>query len=111
VSDIGLYLSVLDPIAVIYAVATGLAFGATAILYISLRYPPKVPMSTRLVATVVALASMTAGTLFFAGQVVEAYASGDQFWPRALARGTLWELFSLSIGVGLAIARSFAHRA
>jgi hypothetical protein len=103
-----LFFDVFNPIAVVYAIATGITFGSTALLYLSLRFPPKNVMSTRLLATVVTTASIAAGTLFFAGQIVQAIAT-DPNWPRAFARLVLWEVFSLSIGAGLAVARSFAH--
>ncbi len=110
-TSLQLFLGVIEPIAVAYAVASGIAFGATVILWISLRYPPKVPMSNRVAIGLTVLAAVTAGTLFFAGQIVQAYTTGDPFWPRALGRAVLWEVFSLSIGLGLGVARSFAHSA
>lgn len=104
-----LFFQVFDWVALSYAVATGIAFGATVILYITLRYPPKLPITTRRLAVVVGLATASAGTLFFAGQVAQALAT-DPLWPRAAARMALWEVFSVAIAVGLGVARSFAHR-
>jgi hypothetical protein len=104
-----LFFDVFGPTSIAYAIASGLAFGSTVILYISLRYPPRTPMSTRLLMLVTTLAAASAGSLFFAGQIVQAIAT-DPNWPRALARGALWEVFSVSIGVGLGIARSFAQK-
>ena len=103
------FFAVFNSIAVLYAAATGVAFGASAILWISLRYPPKVPASTRLLAGLVMASAVSAGTLFFAGQIVQAIAS-DPNWLRALARGALWEIFSVSMGLGFGVAYSFAQR-
>lgn len=103
-----LFFDVFNLTAFLYAVAAGVAFGSTFLLYISLKFPGKTllsPMKTGLLAVG---ASALAGTLFFAGQIVQAIAT-DPNWPRALARAALWEVFSVGIGVGLGVATSFAH--
>jgi cytochrome c biogenesis protein CcdA len=105
-----LFFDVFNLIAVIYAIATGLTFGSTFLLYLSLRIPTKVPQSTRLLATLITITCVIMGTLFFAGQIVQAYTS-DPAWPRAFARLVLWEVFSVAVGAGFGISRSFAKAA
>lgn len=103
-----LFFTVLEPVALTYAVASGVMAGSTVLLWLSLRIPPLRPLKTWQYAL---LASGTIGFLFgvfFAGQITQAYLT-DPNWPRALARGCLAEVFSVACGVGLGIARSFAH--
>lgn len=107
--ETALFFDVFNITAFAYAVASGLAFGSTALLYLTLRFPPKTPVKTKTLAFVSIVATAAAGTLFFAGQIVQAVAT-DPAWPRALARAALWEVFSVSIGIGLGFARSFANR-
>lgn len=104
-----LLFNVVDGVAVLYAVASGLAIGSTFLLWLSLRFPMKILLPTLHLAVLAAAATAFVGTVFFAGQIVQALAT-DPNWPRALGRAFLWEIFSLSIGVGLGVARSFAHR-
>lgn len=103
-----LFFGVFEPIALLYALASGLAFGATVLLYLSLRFPQKIPLGTLQMGVLTAVFMALAGSLFFLGQIVQAFAT-DPNWPRALARGALWEIFSIGIGIGLGVARSFAH--
>ncbi len=109
-NEIALFRDVFEPVAITYALGAGLAFGSTVLLYFSLKYPSKTIMPAKLLIFVSISATALAGLFFFAGQVVQAYASGDPFWPRALARAALWMVFSIGLGTGLSIARSFAHR-
>jgi hypothetical protein len=107
--DWSLFFDVFDLLAVLYAVATGVLFGSTVLLYFSLKYPSKVLLSTKLAVSLTILSTAFLGTLFFAGQIVQAYAT-DPNWPRALGRAALWEVFSVALGLGFGVARSFAHR-
>ncbi len=109
-NEVALFLDVFEPVAITYALGAGLAFGSTVLLYYSLKYPPKIALSGTTLMIVAVGATMLAGVFFFAGQVVQAYTTGDPFWPRALARAALWMIFSIGLGVGLSVARSFAHR-
>ncbi len=109
-NELALFLDVFEPVAIIYAIGAGLSFGSTVLLYFTLKYPPKIPMRSDLLIVASIGATMLAGVFFFAGQVVQAYASGDPFWPRALGRAALWMVFSIGLGVGLTVSRSFAHR-
>jgi hypothetical protein len=109
-TDLSLFFDVFDPIAVLYALGAGIAFGSTVLLYTSLQFPLKLPMAASKMGLVAAVATGLAGFFFFAGQVVQAYASDDPLWPRALGRAGLWQVFSAAIGVGFSVARSFAHR-
>ena len=104
-----LFFDVFSTIAVAYAIATGLAFGSTFLLWMSLKYTPAVALTSRKLGFLAAGATALAGTLFFAGQIVQAVAT-DPSWPRALARGALWEVFSIAIGCGLGFAHGFAER-
>lgn len=107
-----LFLGVFNPIAIIYAIAAGLSFGATVLLYLVITHPPRLIVSTWASAIGASGVFVIAGTLFFAGQLAEIVARGDDLWPRALARMALWEVFAISVGIGLGFARSFAvkHR-
>lgn len=103
-----LFFDVFNLTAVLYAIAAGIGFGSTVLLYISLKFPAKTLLSPIRTGLLAAGASALAGTLFFAGQIVQAIAT-DPSWPRALARAALWELFAVGIGAGLGVAASFAH--
>lgn len=108
--DWSLFSSVFDLTAVMYALTSGVIFGGGPLLYMTLRYPSKFALSARKMGLLAFAAAATAGTLFFAGQIVQAYAVDPQ-WPRALARAALWEIFSVGLAVGLGFTRSFAqHR-
>lgn len=102
-----LFFDVFNALAVAYAIATGVGFGATVLTYLSLRYPPKQVLSTKFAVILTITTAAALGSLFFAGQIVQAVAT-DPNWPRALARGALWEVFSVALGIGFGITRSFA---
>lgn len=102
------FLSVFDLPGILYAIGSGILTGATLVLWISLRIPPRVPLSTRHSAAIAAGAMVLLGTMFYFGQISQAILSGDPMWPRALARYFLWDVFAIAIGVGLGISRSFA---
>lgn len=46
------------------------------------------------------------GIVFYIGQTIEAWASGDPLWWRVVARGGIWILFSASLAVAGAYAQS-----
>ena len=102
------FFQVFDFPAVMYALTTGVIFGGGPLLYMTLRYPSKFDLSAKQMGLLAFAAAATAGTLFFAGQIVQAY-SWDTHWARALARATLWEIFSAGLALGLGFTRSFAY--
>ena len=103
------FFDVFNPTSVAYALGAGLTFGASVLTFLTLHFPPRAHISTRAYAVMAATVSSTSGALFFAGQIVQADASGDPAWERPLARGVLWQLFAVGIGGGLGFARSFAQ--
>ena len=103
-----LVFDVVEPVSVLYAIASGLALGASFLLWLSLRFPLKIPLTTERMALLAGSATCLVGVVFFAGQIVQAYATDPQ-WPRAFGRAVLWVVFSIALGHGLGIARSFAH--
>lgn len=101
-----LFLGVFSLFGIVYAIMSGLVTGSTLLLYLSL----KSAKSTRwfVVHVVAFLAAMS--TVFYGGQLVQAYFM-DPAWPRAVARYLLLLVFIGAVGVGLAASRSFARRA
>lgn len=103
------FFQVFDWVGVLWAVGSGFAAGSTVVLWAALRFPPKVARSTALSAFLTSASGVVLGTVFFAGQISQAYFT-DPLWERALARYVLWVLFSVTVGAGLGFAHSFANR-
>lgn len=103
------FFLVFDKVGITYALASGFLAGSTVVLWASLKFPLLNKLSTVRMALLVAMAGMVLGGIFFTGQISQAYLT-DPLWLRALARATLWMLFSIATGAGLGFARSFAHR-
>lgn len=104
-----LFFEVVGWISVLYAIASGIVAGSTFLLYIVLRFPPAVRISHKMNFALTAGILALLGTVFFAGQISYAFLN-DPFWPRALGRYVLWLIFSIAVGLGLSVSRSFAHR-
>lgn len=104
------FLSVVDPLSLLYAVLSGLFVGFTVLLYLSLRFYIGVVLGPWTYGATVILAWVLSGTIFFTGQTIQAYVSGDPQWERVIGRFVLWLVFSFFSGIGLGYARSFAHR-
>lgn len=91
------------PAAVASAVVAGLGLGYTMVGWIILNpaYSSLGSTATRY-GLLVAGASIIGGAFFWGGQVIGAYAGGDELWWRILSRFTIWLLYAVCLGIGAA---------
>lgn len=90
-----------------WAVAAGLVIGATALLWLSLAFPPLIPLSTSKQAILTVAVLLVLGSVYWVGQLVPAIFF-DPLWPRIFARYALWDVYSIATAIGLTVARHFA---
>lgn len=87
---------------VIAAIGGGVGLGAFLVLVPQAAAATRpTPGDLRRLGAVVAAFLAWAGTVFYAGQVAEAWLTGDAGVPRIVSRFLLWIVFSVAVAAGV----------
>lgn len=85
------------------AIVGGLAFGVVIGLAANNPFFASRIATPGLYAVLLVAFKITSGVIFYTGQILDAYLSGDPNWTRVVSRFGLWLIFSFSIGVSVFI--------